>query len=164
MNLQFNIVNIRLVEAQFSLNPKFNFPAGKPISVSSSFDIQYGVNNDNMVNVVSNVFSSNENQPFTYNISLLGQFKFEEMPDKDILDKIVHINCAAILFPYIRETIADLTRRAGVPPFHLSPVNLVNAYSAKIASQKSKAVVQEKIVKKQKANLVAAPVRVRVKR
>lgn len=163
MNLQFNIVDIRLVEAQFSLTPNFIFPEGKPVSVSSTFDIQYGVLND-IVNVVCKVFSSNDNQPFIYNISLLGRFNFKEMPDKDTLDKIVHINCAAILFPYIRETLADLTRRAGVPAFHLSPVNLVNAYNAKIASQKSKSGVQDKIVKKERVNPIATPARVRVKR
>jgi preprotein translocase subunit SecB len=45
--------------------------------------------------------------------------------DPDQLERIANINCASIMFPYLRETIADLTRRAGFPPLHIPPVNFI---------------------------------------
>jgi len=163
MNLQFNITGIRIVESHFLLNPNFSFPEGKPISINSSFDTQYGINGE-IANVVLKVFSNDDNQPFTYSVSLLGSFHFKEMPAKDMLDKIVHINCAAILFPYVRESVADLTRRAGIPPFHLAPVNFVDAYNARIASQQAKSDVQEKVVRKHKNKPIPVTATVKVKR
>lgn len=151
-NLQFNIIDIRVVESHFLLNPNLSFPKGKPISINSSFDTQYESNND-IANVVLRVFSNDNTQPFTYNVSLLGRFQFKEMPDKDMLDKIVHINCAAILFPYVRECVADLTRRAGIPPFHLAPVNFVDAYNVRMASQQAKAEAQAKVARKSRKKL-----------
>ncbi|HXX81012.1 MAG TPA: protein-export chaperone SecB [Thermodesulfovibrionales bacterium] len=147
MNLQFSIADIRLIDAHFTLKPNFNFSAGKPVSINSSFDIQSGINGK-IVNVVLNVSSTDDNQPFTYRVSLLGRFQFKEIPTNKILDKIVHVNCAAILFPYMREFIADLTRRAGVPPFNLAPVNLVKAYNDKVATQQGKSNIEKRVVKK----------------
>jgi preprotein translocase subunit SecB len=149
MNLQFNIADVRIVETHFLLNPEFSFPEGKAISINSAFDIQYGISGE-IANVVLKVSSNDGNQPFTYSVSLLGRFHFKEIPVKDMIDKIVHINCAAILFPYIRESVADLTRRAGIPPFHLPPVNFVDVYNARMASQQAKSDAQEKVVRKHK--------------
>ena len=60
-------------------------------------------------------------------------FKFSKLPPKRDLEKIVHVNCAAIIFPYVRETIADLTRRASILPFHMEPINFVALYEDRLA-------------------------------
>ena len=59
-----------------------------------------------------------------------GLFEFEEELEEGDIARIAGINCAAILFPYIRETVADLTRRGGFPPLHLAPVNFVEVFKA----------------------------------
>lgn len=61
-------------------------------------------------------------QPIALNIEMGGLFVF---PNIDInesiksLDKIVRINCAAIPFPYLRDTVSDILRRASLPPLNL---------------------------------------------
>ncbi|GBE06487.1 protein-export protein SecB [bacterium BMS3Abin10] len=135
--VRFNIKEIKLVDCLFSLNPKYDLSKEKPVTINSSFDIQYQVNN-NVAQLTMKVFSDTETQPFYYNVTLVGLFNFDKIPDHKILDRIVNVNCASILFPYIRETVADLTRRANIPPFHLSPVNFVVEYDKKLKSTKSK--------------------------
>ncbi|MDP3298216.1 MAG: protein-export chaperone SecB [Thermodesulfovibrionia bacterium] len=39
------------------------------------------------------------------------------------------------MFPYVRETIADLTRRAGFPPLHLNPINFIQLAEKQEAKQ-----------------------------
>jgi preprotein translocase subunit SecB len=34
-----------------------------------------------------------------------------------------------VLFPYVRETIADAVARAGFPPVHLAPINFEALYA-----------------------------------
>jgi preprotein translocase subunit SecB len=58
-----------------------------------------------------------------------GIFQIRNVPEAD-LDPILGVACANILFPYARETIADLISRAGFPPIHLAPVNFEAMYAA----------------------------------
>jgi len=65
---------------------------------------------------------------FTVESNGFFQIASDEKPGKfnpDQLERIANINCASIMFPYLRETIADLTRRAGFPPLHMPPVNFI---------------------------------------
>lgn len=66
------------------------------------------------------------NLPFYLTVEGLGTFTFDGEPNQNTLKNVSSINAPAIIFPYIRETIADITRRAGFPPLHLPPVNFVN--------------------------------------
>lgn len=127
MELKFKIVAIKQLESHFALNPDFKPEKDKPI------EIGYGINvtfekRDKMVNVVVSIVSDKKTQPFTFNIATAGVFNFNKLPQKQELEKVARINCASIIFPYIRESLADLTRRAGLPPFHIDPVNFINIY------------------------------------
>jgi preprotein translocase subunit SecB len=59
-----------------------------------------------------------------------GIFQIRNVPDSD-LEPILAVACANILFPYARETVADLIARAGFPPIHLAPVNFEAMYAAR---------------------------------
>ncbi len=62
--------------------------------------------------------------------SQAGIFQIRNVPDAE-LEPILGIACANILFPYARETVADLIARAGFPPIHLAPVNFDAMYAAR---------------------------------
>ena len=144
MELKFKIVAIKQLESHFALNPDFKPEKEKPV------EIGYGINvtfekKDKMVNVIVSIVSDKKTQPFTFNIATAGVFNFNKLPQKQEIEKVARINCASIIFPYIRESLADLTRRAGLPPFHIDPVNFINIYEeqkkaeAKDADKKAKA-------------------------
>jgi preprotein translocase subunit SecB len=55
-----------------------------------------------------------------------GIFSIKGVP-ADRLQPVIAIHCPTVLFPYVRETIAAATTRAGYPPVHLAPQQLAQA-------------------------------------
>jgi len=130
MDYKFSIAGIRLNEAHFAINQGYKREKNKPIEIIHSVEIAYK-QTDKILHVLVSVSSDSENQPFRFSVAWEGSFLFGEMPLKENLDRIVHINCASIIYPYVRESIADLTRRAGKPPLNLDPFNFVAMYEEK---------------------------------
>jgi preprotein translocase subunit SecB len=62
-----------------------------------------------------------------------GVFRIEGVPLADI-QPILGVHCPNVLFPYIRETIADSVMRAGFPAVHLDPINFEVLYQQQLAS------------------------------
>jgi preprotein translocase subunit SecB len=63
-----------------------------------------------------------------------GIFTIRGVPQNQ-LQPVIAIHCPTVLFPYVRETIADATVRAGYPPVHLAPINFEALYQQQIAAQ-----------------------------
>ena len=63
--------------------------------------------------------------PFLLEIEYEGMFVLNKRASKKDVEPIAKINCPAILFPFMRECVADITRRAGFNPLILPPINFV---------------------------------------
>jgi len=148
MDHKFSIAGIHLNEAHFSINQLYKGEKNKPIKISHSVEIKYK-QTDNILHVLVSVSSDSENQPFRFSVAWEGSFAFEEMPLKEKLDRIVHINCASIIYPYVRESIADLTRRSGRMPLNIAPFNFVAMYEE--SKKKESQEAPRKTSKKSKA-------------
>jgi len=61
-----------------------------------------------------------------------GVFRINGVPLSEV-QPVLGIHCPNILFPYIRETIADAVSRAGFPPVHLDPINFEVLYQQQLA-------------------------------
>jgi len=127
---KFSFGNLRLIESHFKLNTDFKHAKNEPVEISCQINISHK-KEDKTIHVTFSVASADKNQPFNFEVALVGAFKFSKLPQKGELEKIVHVNCAAIMFPYVRETIADLTRRGNILPFHMAPMNFVALYQDK---------------------------------
>ena len=70
---------------------------------------------------------ADENVPQPYNVEVRyrGDFSFGELPEGLSRVSFARTNAAAILFPYVRETISSLTSRGSAGPLILPPVNVV---------------------------------------
>jgi preprotein translocase subunit SecB len=130
MELKFRIEVIRLIEAHFALNRQYKWVKDEMIEFQQSIEIEHK-STDNILDVVVRFYSDSEKQPFRFSVAWEGAFVFEKMPAKELMERIAHINCAAIIFPYIRESIADLTRRSSIVPLNLQPINFVALYEEK---------------------------------
>lgn len=130
--LKFGVKEIRLISARFDLKTNKEYK-DKDISVSSTLGLRHNfIKNKKLLQLFIKVDVCGETLPFSLNVEMGGLFVFSSIPKNDqSLDKIARINCAAILFPYLRETVADIVRRAGLPPLNLPPVNFVALYIAK---------------------------------
>jgi len=148
MDNSFQIVTIRQIEAHFALNLQFKHEVDKPVEIKHTIEISSELKGKTL-HVRVSISSDGSDQPFRFTVVGGGVFLFKGAVDKDAAVRIADINCAAMIFPYIRESVADLTRRANIPPFHLSPVNFV-ALHAERKTPPPKAVAV-KATKKKKA-------------
>src|SRR5207249_7486757 len=55
-------------------------------------------------------------------LSYAGLFEVQNLPDQ-ALEPFLLINCPALLFPFLRRLVADLTREGGFPPLLLDPID-----------------------------------------
>ena len=69
---------------------------------------------------------------FLVEASQAGVFHINGVPLADI-QPILGIHCPTVLFPYLRETIAESVTRAGFPPVHLDPINFELLYQQQLA-------------------------------
>lgn len=147
MQFKFTIQAINVIESQFALNPDFKGEGTKSIELSFGLNIAFKTK-DKTVDVRLSIMTEDKTLPFMFNLTTLGTFVFEKMPSKTDLEQVIHINCAAIMFPYLREAIADMTRRAGILPLHLDPINFIALYEdskkkqTNVSADKSKKVTK----------------------
>ena len=69
---------------------------------------------------------------FLVEASQAGIFTIRGVPP-DQLQPVIAVNCPTVLFPYIRETLADAVARAGFPPVHLAPISFEALYQQQLA-------------------------------
>ena len=124
MEHNFRIISIRQIESHFDFNGQFQPEKNKQIEIKNTIEVTPIVKG-RMLYVRISVVSDGFEQPFRFAVAWEGVFEFEGDICGDDARRIADINCAAIIFPYVRESVADLTRRAGIPPFNLAPVNFV---------------------------------------
>jgi preprotein translocase subunit SecB len=87
----------------------------------------------NVVLTVTVTAKAGDKTLFLVETSQGGLFQIRNVPEAD-LGPILNIECANILFPYLRETVSDCTVRAGFPPVILAPVNFVALYQQQLAA------------------------------
>lgn len=79
-----------------------------------------------------------ENVMFLIEVAQAGIFRIAQIP-ADQLNAVLGIGCPNIVFPYLRETVSDLTTRAGFPPVILNPVNFEAMYMQQQQQQANEA-------------------------
>lgn len=148
----FNIAfkDFKLVELVFGLNPEYNKWENETKGWQGTVfehEIEYEISHDfdeqnKVLKVLLGIKAIAKDAPFNVSVKGIGLFVFDEVLDQKQVNQFARVNCAAILFPYIREAIADVTRRSGLPTLHLQPVNFVNLYKAQIEKSGEKSQVE----------------------
>ena len=64
---------------------------------------------------------------FLVEVAQAGIFLIRGIPAAD-LEPVYAVTCPTILQPYLRETVSDMTVRAGFPPVYLAPMNFDGLY------------------------------------
>jgi preprotein translocase subunit SecB len=75
-----------------------------------------------------------------YNVELLyaGAFELQNFP-AELVHPVLFVNCPAILFPFVRRLIGDLTREGGFPPLWLDPIDFGALYNQRMAQMQAQA-------------------------
>ncbi|CFX09888.1 Protein-export protein SecB [Candidatus Filomicrobium marinum] len=56
-----------------------------------------------------------------------GLFRLKNIPN-EALEPFLLINCPTLIFPFLRRTVADLTREGGFPPLLLDPIDFASLF------------------------------------
>ncbi|ABP66237.1 hypothetical protein Csac_0613 [Caldicellulosiruptor saccharolyticus DSM 8903] len=103
----------------------------KPIEVRFSLAVNINVREEEKKSTVTlkcNIFGNAEenNFPFSLEISLTGYFRGSENIEREKFIELTKYNGTAILFPYLRSTVSDITKAANINPLILPVINVVN--------------------------------------
>lgn len=100
--------------------------------------------NYEVVLTVTLTVKSGEGTAYLVEVHQAGIFLIKHFPE-DQMDPLMGIGCPNVLFPFARETVADLVQKAGFPQHLLPPVNFEAIYAQQVqeagtaASQPQKA-------------------------
>ena len=126
---EFSIEDCRLVTARFEGNKEY--VPNSDIKINYNLMVRHNyVDDGDILNLLLNVEVNCQDSPILLGVQYGARFNFKHKPEKpEDIAYIAEINCATIVFPFVREFIADLTIRAGLPPLLLPPVNFVDLYN-----------------------------------
>lgn len=124
MESGFRINNLILLESTFKRIPNITFNDTK-VEKITNVDVNVSVN-DNIVFVnekVEYIQKLNEIEEISCSIIMVGIFEKIGVTKLEDLEQFGNINGAAIIFPYIREHLTNLSAKAGIGQIILPPVN-----------------------------------------
>ncbi|MEE9542343.1 MAG: protein-export chaperone SecB, partial [Thermodesulfobacteriota bacterium] len=125
-NISFE--KFRIINLSFSINEKYR---KKKVRISTELFASHKYSKaKKQLTIRLKATLLKGNMPFFFELVGEGLFVFDKTPEKETIEMVSSINGPAIMFPYMRETIADLTRRAGFKSLHLPPINFVKLAKA----------------------------------
>lgn len=77
------------------------------------------------INISIRLSIGDDQLPFLLEIIYEGVFFLNKRVPRKDAEQYAKINCPAILFPFLRECVADITRRAGFNPLILPSINFI---------------------------------------
>jgi preprotein translocase subunit SecB len=121
--------DFRILRLNFELNKDFD-PSKQHTEVHTEFKIHHELQDTTLKVYLGIKFrdDAKHKTPFKLNIEGAATFKLQHTPSPTEIQPMVKQYCAAAMFPYLRETIADITRRAGFPPLHIPRVDFTRAF------------------------------------
>jgi preprotein translocase subunit SecB len=69
---------------------------------------------------------------FKFELDYCGVFRLLNIPQEQI-HPIVMIECPRLLFPFLRQIVADATRNGGFPPLYIDPIDFMALYQQRAA-------------------------------
>jgi preprotein translocase subunit secB len=118
--------NYMVTELSYKHNPNFSFDTNHlDVGFELSAKVQLTNENDSAVTLKAVCGSSDNSEcPFTIVAEVLGIFKYEG--EIEVFKELATTNAIAILFPYVRSLVSDLSSRSNIyPQFKLPLLNVV---------------------------------------
>lgn len=122
----FRIRNITLDKLHFEINHNYqpsegNFPAPEVVANLKYTDI---LDQQFFITLELGFEFPKDKKPFDLEVAMTGVFAVDEGLDPEFLKKIQQINGPAILYPYLRAVVSDVTNKSGYPVLNLPPINI----------------------------------------
>jgi preprotein translocase subunit SecB len=119
-------------------------PGSNP-NVQINFNVQAQPVGEDVYEVSLSIESSAKTDDSAlYNLELLyaGAFRLKNLPQQ-ALQPVLFIECPALLFPFVRRIVADLTREGGFPPLLIDPIDFASLYRQRLMQQQAGAATTQ---------------------
>ena len=126
MAANFTITDIRLFNVQYSVAPVEGKTQEAAVQVNFNFE-SFHDEQKRLFRTVLGTQIRGETAPYSLDVQFIGTFMLDAAPDQQEEERLVSIVFPTILFPYLRECVSDITKRAGHSPLYIQPVNFSNA-------------------------------------
>ncbi len=127
----YKLLNILLIESNFSREANIQF-SDPEFNNSLNINVE-DVKKDNKIFITVSVNLDGklkDQKQFSFLTRYVGVFEFDDNIELS-LEQFSKINGPAIIFPFIREHIANLSLKAGIDPILLPPINFVKLGNVK---------------------------------
>lgn len=146
MQAKISIDEIKLLDSHFSIKKvetNDELENDKDTQVNIDIVCSHNLSDDRQrLRVMLQISCDAPTLPFEFNVRYGGAFSFSSVPDDVEMDRFINEICPFHIFPYIREHISELTRKAGFNPIIVQPVNFI-ALNKQRKAEKEKAESQE---------------------
>ncbi len=129
---QVNVVGQYIKDLSFECPDATHFfrGPGKNPNLQINFNVQVrNIQEDAYEVALSLEGEAKSDEGVLYNIELVygGAFVLRNLP-KEAIQPVLFIECPALLFPFVRRLVADLSREGGFPPLLLDPIDFAGLY------------------------------------
>ena len=144
---QINVLGQYIKDLSFEnpAAPRSLMPGGKP-SIQINFNVQAQPMGEELYEVAltleANATSEDNNVIYNLELVYAGGFRLHNLP-KEAIQPVLFIECPALLFPFVRRLVGDLTREGGFPPLLLDPIDFASLYRQRVTQSKSAAAATQ---------------------
>lgn len=116
--------------------PRSLMAGGKP-GIQINFNVQAQAMGEELFEVALTLeanASVEDNVLYKLELVYAGGFRLHNLP-KEAIQPVLFIECPALLFPFVRRLVGDLTREGGFPPLLLDPIDFASLFRQRVAQQ-----------------------------
>jgi len=142
---QINVLGQYIKDLSFE-NPAVpkSLRGGKNPNIQINFNVQAQPIGEELFEVALTMEANAKNdEGVIYNLELVyaGGFRLHDLP-KEAIQPVLFIECPALLYPFVRRLVADLTREGGYPPLLIDPIDFASLYRQRMVKGEAAAAAQ----------------------
>jgi preprotein translocase subunit SecB len=129
----YQLTKLWLQELTFTCNPKFTVTPQGTLPIDQDFTISNQVDTKEKrvaVEVTMRINATREPFPLRLTAKLIGIFSYGGTLSI-APERFGEVNGPAILLPYLREVVSNITGRSVFPPLYIAPLDLLSRVTAK---------------------------------
>ena len=121
----------QLTNINFAINPVFVWPTNG-VKINPTFERKITkIDNDHFSLSLSVEIGPLSENPFFIHADLLGTFELTNWEEDETSLMIAKENTTAILFPYLRHAVSDITSISNLPPYIIPVLNTAKLFKNK---------------------------------
>lgn len=123
-----SFTNYVVDEMYYKTNSSFELPDGGNVKINEDFKAEIVINSkSDAVVALQCTLEEDEKAPFSFNVNIVGFFEFhsEEADGREFQDFLTS-NAVAILYPYLREIVSNLTAKSNIYPNYKLPITNIS--------------------------------------